>query len=228
MSRSTTTSLTRLLGVGALVLALSSPALAAPPASNPGQPFAEILAQLGILNDKLDDLLANGVDLRGVTQNWDKKLSGAERFTVLTDFNDKAVRDNETGLVWEKSPDPDPQANWQSALSHCASLEVDDRKGWALPLREQLASLVDETGTGVDSSGDPLTLPDGHPFDPAGVQSASYWSATSNAGNPSNVWFVGFTSGSVLDIGKVGVLNLRAWCVRGNQSFDGNTHTTLH
>ena len=42
-------------------------------------------------------------DLSGVTQNWDKKLPGDSRFTVLPDFNNQAVRDNETGLVWERS-----------------------------------------------------------------------------------------------------------------------------
>jgi hypothetical protein len=43
-------------------------------------------------------------DLSGVTQNWDKKLPNEARFTILADFNNQAVRDNETGLVWERSP----------------------------------------------------------------------------------------------------------------------------
>jgi hypothetical protein len=36
--------------------------------------------------------------------NWDKNLPSASRFTILHDFNNEAVRDNETGLVWERSP----------------------------------------------------------------------------------------------------------------------------
>jgi len=89
---------------------------------------------------------------------------------------------------------------------------------------EQLATLVDTTGTGVDGNGNPVKLPDGHPFQ--AVQSASYWSATSNAGDPSGAFVVTFGSGSVGNIGKAGTS--RTWCVRGGQSFDGNTHSTLH
>jgi hypothetical protein len=40
--------------------------------------------------------------LAGVTQNWDKNLPSAARFTVLSAFGGKAVRDNNTGLVWSR------------------------------------------------------------------------------------------------------------------------------
>ena len=43
-------------------------------------------------------------DLSGVTQNWDTKLPNDSRFTILPDFNNQAVRDNETGLVWKRFP----------------------------------------------------------------------------------------------------------------------------
>jgi len=57
--------ITGVLGVGVVLLGLSGPVLAAPPASNPGQPFAEILAQIGILNDKLDVLQGDVDNLPG-------------------------------------------------------------------------------------------------------------------------------------------------------------------
>ena len=42
----------------------------------------------------------SSIDLQGLSQSWDRKLSNTSRFTVLTDFGGAAVRDNETGLVW--------------------------------------------------------------------------------------------------------------------------------
>jgi hypothetical protein len=205
-------SLMGLLGVLALVLSVSGAALAVPPG-----PPEVVPPWVGIILDRMDDLEAKGGPCE-VPPVWGKKIAGAARFVAVLDGG--AYCDQETGLVWEQSPDPTPQSSWQRAISHCAGLEVDDRKGWSLPVREQLASLVDETGTGVDSNGAPLTLPDGHPFDPAGVQSDSYWSASTFAGNPSVAWFVFFGFGDVSFDSKVNGIT-RAWCVRGGQVYDG-------
>jgi hypothetical protein len=35
-------------------------------------------------------------------QKWDKNLSSTSRFTILSEFNEAAVRDNNTGLVWDE------------------------------------------------------------------------------------------------------------------------------
>lgn len=78
--------------------------------------------------------------LLSVTQNWDKNLSSSSRFTVLTAFNGEAVRDNETGLVWEKSPQT-LTASWVNARSQCANKIVGGRKGWRLPSVTELARL---------------------------------------------------------------------------------------
>ncbi|HKC92465.1 MAG TPA: hypothetical protein VKB81_00465 [Nitrospira sp.] len=40
--------------------------------------------------------------------SWDQAQTGRCRFTVLADFGNAAVRDNNTGLVWEQAPDPTP------------------------------------------------------------------------------------------------------------------------
>jgi len=228
MDRSNLTLSIGSLGILALVIGVSGPVLAMGPSAGP---VGEIQATLGIILDRLDDLQEDVDDLQEdvgpceVPPVWGKKFAGADRFVAVLDG--AAYCDQETGLVWEQSPDPTPQGSWAAAIGHCATLEVDDRKGWSLPMREQLASLVDETGTGVDSNGDPLKLPDGHPFDPAGVQSRFYWSASTSAINPSVAWSVSFFFGDLFIFSKVDV-NKRAWCVRGGQAFDGNTHDTLH
>lgn len=36
--------------------------------------------------------------------SWDQKLPAATRFVVLMDWNNEAVLDRETGLVWEQAP----------------------------------------------------------------------------------------------------------------------------
>src|SRR5262245_62011473 len=106
--------------------------------------------------------------LSGVTQNWDKKLPSSARFTVLADFNNEAVRDNETGLVWERSPSSN-QVNWDNATETCVTNKiVGGRRGWRAPSIIELTSLVDPS---VAPPGP--TLPMGHPF--TNIQSAYYW-----------------------------------------------------
>ena len=77
-------------------------------------------------------------------------------------------------------------------------------------MREQLATLV-------DTSNSSPALPTGHPF--LNVQSALYWMATTPVTNPTNAWIVNFNFGAVSTVGK-GV-DIRAWCVRGGQVYDG-------
>jgi hypothetical protein len=167
--------------------------------------------------------------------SWDQQLqcdaTTCPRFIVLSNWVDAshpsggaAVLDRETGLVWERSPDATPRT-WLQAISDCANREVGGRIGWHLPMLEQLATLVDRTGTGVDGNNFRVRLPDGHPFQD--VASARYWSATTRADDPTDAWHVNFFEGSVFNsVGKAD--GNRVWCVRGGQSFDGNTHSTLH
>ena len=148
-------------------------------------------------------------DLQGLTQSWDKHLPDASRFTVLTDFGGAAVRDNETGLVWERSPETKTY-NWSGARFQCTSRKIGGRMGWRLPSVHELASLVDP----LVSPGP--TLPTGHPF--ANVQAAHYWSATAFAGKSSHAWNVGFIIGMVHDIKITDKHNV--WCVRGGNNAD--------
>jgi hypothetical protein len=152
---------------------------------------------------------------------WENQIDRKTRFRVLNDFNDAAVLDRETGLVWEQSPDTSTR-NWFNALVRCYQLEVGvrrgvgGRKGWRLPTIEELASLVDT------SERDPA-LPAGNPF--SNVQQSSrvlYWSATSattSANDSSGAWGVFFNDGLVF--GDFKSSNGFVWCVRGGQGVDG-------
>ena len=153
---------------------------------------------------------AEVIELSGVPPNWDKALLAAERFVVLTAFNNDAVRDNNTGLVWEKSPRPAP-VTWNGARFTCINKNVGGQKGWRLPSIPDLASLIDPS---VAPPGPTLSL--GHPFH--NIQSAGYWSATTSAEDSSDAWFVYFGRGFVDHDSKTHTGH--AWCVRGSMNAD--------
>ncbi len=145
---------------------------------------------------------------------WSSKFTKG-RFTVLPLFNNKAVFDKETGLVWEQSPSTGT-FTWFNALTRCYQLEVGGpggRKGWRLPTIEELATLV-------DTSNSSPALPSGHPFTLTSAQEdASYWSATTFASDSIIAWRVRFSDGVVDTFSKT--IDVLVWCVRGGQGIDG-------
>jgi len=210
---------------GCLALPGVSLAKNGPPSSNPGNPFAEILEAL-----------------RGVTQNWDKKLDStngeadgcnSDRFTCIWPTaehpNGAVVRDNETGIVWDRHPDS--FGTWSGAIGQCANREVGGRKGWSLPMREQLATLVDTTSDSCLN--DNICLPDGHPFF-SSVEEGIFWSSSTSVYGPSSAWILlinGDTvfgnSGDVMTRGKDEGFLFGAWCARGGQVYDGQDLNSL-
>ena len=139
---------------------------------------------------------------------WGEPINTPDRFIVLSSFNDAAVLDQETRLVWEQGPSTTLQS-WLNAQISCTIKTVGGRKGWRLPTIQELASLVDP------SVANPA-LPDGHPF--SDVQSSGYWSATTFASDPSGAWDVVFGNGVVGDDDKTD--GYFVWCVRGGQGGD--------
>ena len=148
------------------------------------------------------------IEASELTQNWDRKLPSASRFTALSDFGGAAVRDEETGLVWETTLET-IEMSWTDARAACADKDVGGRKGWRLPSVSELSSLLDPTARVRP------TLPLGHPF--ANVQDA-YWSATTVTDNTKNAWMVFFDTGKVLYAFKTITFNV--WCVRNGTTAD--------
>ena len=167
-------------------------------------------------HDELKGKIDNLGDHSGLPPTWDKILpadnpggpcpSNSSRFTCV--MGGAAVRDNETGLVWEQSPST-AAFNWASAQIHCNALTVSNRIGWRLPTLQELASLVDRSQSFP-------ALPAGHPF--SNVQPTFYWSATTLATNSSEAWDVTFDRGGVSDGDKGN--GVFFWCVRGGQGVD--------
>ncbi|MDI3465638.1 MAG: hypothetical protein OJF50_004459 [Nitrospira sp.] len=146
-------------------------------------------------------------------KSWSNVIPVSKRFIVLLDFNNSAVLDRETGLVWEKTLDGAATLTWSDATSRCLKRNVGTRKGWRLPSVAELGSLIDPS---VPFSAAP-TLPAGHPFE--NVALAGYWSATTVADVPGSAWVVWFDSGSVDPDAKT-MAGRRAWCVRGPMNAD--------
>ena len=165
-------------------------------------PFKQILL-------KLDEVILNLNGARGggeegnYTSRWDTNKPSASRYTVLAEFNGTAVRDDNTGLVWEQTPSM--TMDWPSARLHCLNKPVGGTRGWRLPSVTELSSLID-----------PSLLPPYVPGVFAGV-TGNYWVATSLAeGGSTNKFSVSFTDGAVGISNKFSPNNV--WCVRGSMS----------
>ena len=163
-------------------------------------PFKQILLKLDEVLLKLNG--TSGGDAEGnYTTRWDANMASASRFTVLAEFNGAAVRDNNTGLVWEQMPTM--TFSWIDARSHCLNKPVGGTRGWRLPSVVELTSLID-----------PSLLPPYVPGVFTGV-TGIYWAATSLAeGGSINKFSVSFTDGSVGITSKFSSNNV--WCVRGS------------
>jgi len=139
--------------------------------------------------------------------SWDQKLPSASRFIILSDWDNAAVLDKETGLVWERSPRTTP-ALWIVASRSCTGLILSNRGGWRLPTIQELGSLVDTSAAS--------RLPSGHPF--MNVQSSHYWSATTSAENTGLAWDLYLPNGAQVTNAKSN--SFFYWCVRGGQGPD--------
>jgi hypothetical protein len=148
--------------------------------------------------------------------SWDQtlactSLANCPRFVVLSNMNSAAVLDRETGLVWERTPSPEP-TTWRGAQTSCNEfVTIGNRLGWRLPTVNELASLIDV------SRSDPA-LPAGHPFN--GVQvSGYYFTATDDGRDTDNTWIVSFAGDGDLSNGMNGSKDSSHyfWCVRGGQ-----------
>ncbi len=156
----------------------------------------------------------------GDLQDWGDKIDNvSKRFKVLNDFNDEAVLDKETQLVWERSPgetdgipgvDKDDRQSWFEARLTCLNREIAGRKGWRLPSIPEVVSLVDPNESFP-------ALPLNNPFQ--NIQSSEgYVSATTNAQNDSTNWTVSLVRGEVFAVSKEA--RGFVWCVRGGMNAD--------
>ncbi len=140
-----------------------------------------------------------------IIQNWQQAHPADQRFVILPDFNNNAVLDKDTNLIWELSPTP-TRLTWNEARAACVTRATGGHKGWRLPAPTEMRSLV---GPAVDS---PIpNIPPGHPF--LNIQPTSYWTVVPEANQPSYARYVDAFLGNVLSFIKI--YTYPVWCVRG-------------
>jgi hypothetical protein len=157
----------------------------------------------------LQTLLELVTSFGDVSRSWSAALPSAQRFVVLSAFDDDAVLDKNTGLVWQRAPRISERF-WPSAQYACLNARIGGQMGWRLPSVSELASLVDPAATQ-----EPL-LPAGSPFDLDGR--VFFWSATRRALFTDLAWGVDFRNGIVDDYQFF--LTVSVWCVRGGTNSD--------
>lgn len=119
------------------------------------------------------------------------------------------VYDTKTGLVWQQTVPTTGGDNgtggylWSNAKTYCTNLNLNG-SGWRLPTVKELLTLVDvaDQNPSIDNS------MSGFPTAPSGV----FWSATPQAGSPSQAWSVDFLTGETAVDGVAGPSRVR--CVR--------------
>ncbi len=129
------------------------------------------------------------------------RASAGERFTLM--HNDEVVKDNRTGLMWEREPDREHDV-WSRSLERCGPKSVGGQNGWRPPT-------IDEIKTLVDTDQNDPSLPAGHPF--LGIRSEIFWTSTPDPTFDVVAWQQSFLTGQAVTDQKSGMRRL--WCTLG-------------
>ena len=103
------------------------------------------------------------------------------------------IFNKQTGLAWARNLDlaggPKP---FQEAVKFCQDTVIGNRKGWRLPTKEELITILDTSRSNP-------ALPDGHPFKNWKVvgRTSGYWTGTTYEGNSNSAYYI------FLDVGRV-------------------------
>ena len=156
--------------------------------------------------------LAGSVGPYYATPSWDQTLPSGTRYVQLSNFNNVAYLDRNTGLVWTVPDDTflSPQytethsANQVVAADSCATSIFGGQGGWRLPSISELSSLVEETMQPLSYTWETIhhtaiTLPP--LFPPLGNFVQNNWNKT-----PTQVIWSSTSSGSLAYIITVGTM----------------------
>src|SRR5262249_55056599 len=114
-----------------------------------------------------------------------------------TDLGNGTVRDNVTGLVWQKAVATTQAFTWSAAPAYCTSRTLPAPMGfqWHVPSRIQLISLVDYPT--LAAMGGPF-LASGQPPSGKYTWTSTPWVVSQIATKPQDAWMVNFGGGGGL------------------------------
>lgn len=142
---------------------------------------------------------------------------GSSRYENLREFDFDAALDRETGLIWDRNPNP-ALVTWDFAQHHCWERLAGRRGGWRLPTVEELTSLLDYNFGEPGGYPGQLALAPGHPFDNLDPN-LRYWTSTTHPSSADDFRkvLVQLTDGDVDDAPRYGSALGIAFCVRFRQ-----------
>lgn len=137
----------------------------------------------------------------GVPAPDDRAGCDSTRFRCV--FEDNAVLDRETGLVWQRFVSGG-MSSWPTA--QCVLESAGPRYGWRLPSIAELQTLI------APALGDPPYLPAGHPFKFVSTTDP-YWTSTPYDDTSQRTLVFDTAAGTQERVGG----SARYWCVRGSE-----------
>ena len=123
----------------------------------------------------------------------------------FTDNNNGTIKDNLTGLTWQKIPNSDT-LTWENALVYAESLSLGGSTDWRLPNIKELQSINDERLVTPSVS---TTY-----FSTIGIK--KYWSSTSLPNQITRAWYLSTQFG--ITTYELKTARQSVICVRGNSS----------
>lgn len=135
-------------------------------------------------------------------------FSGTARAGKFTDNQNGVVTDNVTGLFWQQQDDQ-TYRNWETAITYCENLNLNNHTDWRLPNIKELDSLVDRSRW--DPAIDPV-----FPITRNTIYGwVQFWSSTTHVSYGS-AWYVNFETGGIGTASKSSIATY-VRCVRGGQ-----------
>lgn len=140
------------------------------------------------------------------TPSWDQKLPPETRFVLLSNWNNEAVLDRETGLVWKTTVD-----SWGSDLAEasmrCLNTMAGGRAGWRLPTAPEVMRTLFFVGwpNAVEST----------PFDRP-LTGQTIWTTTSSVNREPLVVVLAVPGSSVAMEAKGLRVPVVTWCVQSS------------